>query len=241
MKANPLINILIQPGLLLQNLTTREPDDNQIEVAVRALEEVLKIYSKQILESFKKHMKNGLIPNLFGDRDSQPAYNSVDASLWFIDRVYQYMKYTNDMDFLENNWQTMENIIQNYKNGTDYNIFMDEDYLISHDPGLTWMDVKIGDYHPTPRCRKAVEIQALWYNALMIMNNLAQDLDKNNFFIDLAEKVEKGEGTLGKLVSDDQLMKEAEKTMRKIQKAAESIEEQTPITVLGTIIGIFVP
>jgi phospholipid/cholesterol/gamma-HCH transport system substrate-binding protein len=55
----------------------------------------------------------------------------------------------------------------------------------------------------------------------------------------IAEKVEKGEGTLGKLVSDDQLMKEAEKTMRKIQKAAESIEEQTPITVLGTLIGIF--
>jgi phospholipid/cholesterol/gamma-HCH transport system substrate-binding protein len=55
----------------------------------------------------------------------------------------------------------------------------------------------------------------------------------------IAEKVEKGEGTLGKLVSDDQLMKDAEKTMRKIQKAAESIEEQTPITVLGTIIGIF--
>ncbi|MGQ9646011.1 MAG: MlaD family protein [Thermodesulfobacteriota bacterium] len=55
----------------------------------------------------------------------------------------------------------------------------------------------------------------------------------------IAEKVEKGEGTLGKLVSDDQLMKEAEKTMKKIQKASESIEEQTPITVLGTIIGIF--
>jgi phospholipid/cholesterol/gamma-HCH transport system substrate-binding protein len=55
----------------------------------------------------------------------------------------------------------------------------------------------------------------------------------------VAEKVEKGEGTLGKLISDDQLMKEAEKTMRKMQKAAESIEEQTPITVLGTLIGIF--
>jgi len=55
----------------------------------------------------------------------------------------------------------------------------------------------------------------------------------------IAEKVEKGEGTLGKLVNDDKLMKEAEKTMKKVQKAAEGIEEQTPITVLGTIIGIF--
>ena len=57
----------------------------------------------------------------------------------------------------------------------------------------------------------------------------------------IAEKVEKGEGTLGKLVNDDKLMKEAEKTMKKVQKAAEGIEEQTPISVLGTIIGIFIP
>jgi phospholipid/cholesterol/gamma-HCH transport system substrate-binding protein len=55
----------------------------------------------------------------------------------------------------------------------------------------------------------------------------------------MAEKVEKGEGTLGKLISDDKLVKEAEKTMKKVQKAAEGIEEQTPITVLGTLIGIF--
>jgi phospholipid/cholesterol/gamma-HCH transport system substrate-binding protein len=55
----------------------------------------------------------------------------------------------------------------------------------------------------------------------------------------ITEKVEKGEGTLGKLLSDDKLIKEAEKTMKKVQRAAEGIEEQTPITVLGTIIGIF--
>jgi len=55
----------------------------------------------------------------------------------------------------------------------------------------------------------------------------------------IAEKVEKGEGTLGKLVQDDALMKEAEKTLKKVQKSAEGIQEQTPLTVLGTIIGIF--
>jgi predicted glycogen debranching enzyme len=145
--------------------------------------------SKEILSTFACFCKNGLIPNFFGDRDSKPSYNTVDASLWFIDRVYQYIKYTNDIDFLKDIWCTIESIILNYKNGTDYNIFMDKDYLISHDPGLTWMDVKIGDNYPTPRCRKAVEIQALWYNALMIMTNLAQVLDKKNSYIDLAEKV----------------------------------------------------
>jgi phospholipid/cholesterol/gamma-HCH transport system substrate-binding protein len=51
--------------------------------------------------------------------------------------------------------------------------------------------------------------------------------------------VEKGEGTLGKLIADDQVMKEADKTMKKIQRAAEGFEEQTPVTVLGTILGLF--
>jgi predicted glycogen debranching enzyme len=142
--------------------------------------------AKNILSTFASYCRNGLIPNVFGDRDSKPSYNTVDASLWFIDRVYQYMKYTKDIDFLKDVWGTMENIIHGYKNGTDYNIFMDKDYLISHDPGLTWMDVKLGDYYPTPRCRKAVEIQALWYNALMIMSKLAEILGKKDFYKDLA-------------------------------------------------------
>ncbi len=145
--------------------------------------------ARQILSTFARFCKHGLIPNVFDDRNSEPSYNTVDASLWFIDRIYQYIKYTNDLDFLKDIWETMDSIIRNYENGTEYNIFMDQDYLISHDPGLTWMDVKIGDYYTTPRCRKAVEIQALWYNALMIMNNFSQILNKKNSYIDLAEKV----------------------------------------------------
>jgi glycogen debranching enzyme len=66
---------------------------------------------------------------------------------------------------------------------------MDEDYLISHDPGLTWMDVKLGEYYPTPRGRKAVEIQALWYNALRIMSLFAELTDKENPYQLLAENV----------------------------------------------------
>jgi glycogen debranching enzyme len=68
---------------------------------------------------------------------------------------------------------------------------MDDDFLISHDPGLTWMDVKIDDYYPTPRSRKAVEIQALWYNALMIMSRLSKILGTNDDFADLALSVKK--------------------------------------------------
>jgi predicted glycogen debranching enzyme len=145
--------------------------------------------AKNILQSFSAFCKNGLIPNVFGERDAQPAYNTVDASLWFIDRVYQYLKYTNDVAFAEKLWPTMQSIIDGYKNGTDYGIHMDYDFLISHGEGLTWMDVKLGEYYPTPRAKKAVEIQALWYNALQIMSTLATVLGKNNMYGELAQNV----------------------------------------------------
>lgn len=145
--------------------------------------------AKQMLLSFGEHCKNGLIPNAFMDRDSKAVYNTVDASLWFVDRVCQYLKYTNDLNFLDKIWGTLHSIIDGYKNGTEYNIHMDNDFLISHQEGLTWMDVKIGDCFPTPRSKKAVEIQALWYNALRIMGNLANISSRDDTYSDLAEKV----------------------------------------------------
>ena len=145
--------------------------------------------AKQILLSFSKYCNNGLIPNAFMDRDSVAVYNTVDASLWYIDRVYQYLRYTNDQDTLNKLWNTLNSIVEGYKNGTDYGIHMDNDYLISHGEGLTWMDVKIGDHCPTPRAKKAVEIQALWYNALQIMSNFSHVLGKDDAYCDLAEHV----------------------------------------------------
>lgn len=145
--------------------------------------------AKQILLTLNMHCKHGLIPNAFMDRDSKAVYNTVDASLWYIDRVYQYLKYTNDQKILDKIWKTLQSIMYGYIKGTGFGIKMDDDFLISHGPGLTWMDVKIDGSYPTPRSRKAVEIQALWYNALMIMSNLAQLLGKNDRFIELSEKV----------------------------------------------------
>ncbi|MBN1281053.1 MAG: glycogen debranching enzyme family protein [Candidatus Thermoplasmatota archaeon] len=145
--------------------------------------------AKQILRSFAQYCRNGLIPNVFGERDAQPAYNTVDASLWFIDRLYQYLKYTNDLRFAEEMWPTLQSIIESYLHGTDYAIHMDHDFLISHGEGLTWMDVKIGDAYATPRAKKAVEIQALWYNAVQIMNTLAPLLGKENHYTELARNI----------------------------------------------------
>jgi predicted glycogen debranching enzyme len=147
--------------------------------------------AKQILLSFGKHCKNGLLPNVFMERDSQAVYNTVDAALWYVDRVYQYLKYTNDLRLAEELWPTLQSIIKAYKNGTDYGIHMDSDFLISHGEGLTWMDVKLGDSYPTPRSKKAVEIQALWYNALKIMSSLALRLGKEDLYFDFAEQVKK--------------------------------------------------
>jgi len=145
--------------------------------------------AQEILRCFSKYIRNGLIPNTFIDKDSSILYNTVDASLWYIDRVYQYLKYTNDRYFLSEIWNSLHSIIESYKNGTDFDIKMDSDYLISHAPGLTWMDVKINDYYPTPRSRKAIEIQALWYNALKIMSNLSQITGREDTYYDLSERV----------------------------------------------------
>jgi len=145
--------------------------------------------AKEILQGLKEFCHNGLIPNVFMDRNSEAAYNTVDASLWYIDRVFQYLKYTNDRVFLNEVWHTLKSIIDAYVDGTDYGIYMDDDFLISHKPGLTWMDVKLGDYYPTPRTRKAVEIQALWYNALRIMSKLARMSEKEDDYYNLSEEV----------------------------------------------------
>jgi predicted glycogen debranching enzyme len=145
--------------------------------------------AKQILLSYGMHCKNGLIPNMFMERNAQPVYNTVDAALWYIDRVYQYLNYTNDLTLVGVLWPVLQSIIEGYTHGTDFDIHMDQDFLISHGPGLTWMDVKIGEFYPTPRAKIAVEIQALWYNALRIMSAFAMLLGKNDQYSQVAAQV----------------------------------------------------
>lgn len=133
--------------------------------------------AKEIIRTFAKYCKGGLIPNMFPDEGSEPIYNTVDASLWFFQAVYKYLEYTKDYDFVKTSvYPVLREIITNYKTGTHFNIGMDVDALISageHGTQLTWMDAKVGNWVVTPRHGKPVEINALWYNALEIMNNLA--------------------------------------------------------------------
>ena len=146
--------------------------------------------AKNIIITFSKYIKNGLIPNLIDEKGGQ-AYNSVDASLWYISAVYKYFKYTNDIDLVKNLYPILKSIIDAYINGTDYDIKMDNDGLISAGSAntqLTWMDAKIGDYIPTPRYGKAVEINALWYNALNVLSIFSNIVNKK-FDNDLIVKV----------------------------------------------------
>ena len=131
--------------------------------------------AREILLTFKRYCKDGLIPNSFPDRAGEnPTYDSVDSSLWFVNAVLQYLKYTGDFDFVyEELWGTLRSIIDSYIEGTSFGIRMDDDGLIAHGPRLTWMDVAVGGRPITPREGKAVEVQALWYNSLKAMEALA--------------------------------------------------------------------
>lgn len=132
--------------------------------------------ARSILRSFMGYCHKGLMPNLFPEGESEPLYNTADASLLFINAVYLYFMKTHDVEFLREAWPVMEDIILWYIRGTDYNIHMDEDHLLCAGEGLwqvTWMDVRFEEILPTPRHGKPVEINAYWYNALRIMDVLA--------------------------------------------------------------------
>ncbi len=132
--------------------------------------------ARNILLTFKQYCKEGLIPNVFPDfAGGNPMYNTVDGTLWYVNAVLQYVKYTGDFEFVQKElWTTLKSIIENHVRGTLFDIHMENDGLIAHGPQLTWMDVMVGGRIITPREGKAVEIQALWYSALKIMETLAK-------------------------------------------------------------------
>lgn len=132
--------------------------------------------ARSILTTFLEHERDGLMPNLFPEGGNEPMYNTVDAALLFINCVWLYRCYTGDEEFVQKAWPVMKRIVQRYREGTRFGIHMDADGLIAAGQGLdqvTWMDVRIGEILPTPRHGKPVEINAYWYNALRILEQLA--------------------------------------------------------------------
>lgn len=133
--------------------------------------------ARSIMAEFANHVDRGMLPNRFPDAGETPEYNTVDATLWFFEAVRSLLQYTNDYEFVrENLYAVLSYIVDWHVRGTRYNIHVDDDGLLySGEPGvqLTWMDAKVGDWVVTPRHGKPVEIQALWYNALRVMEQLA--------------------------------------------------------------------
>lgn len=157
--------------------------------------------AKEVLLTMIRDVKYGLVPNGYSGYDNRPLYNSADASLLLFEQVQKYINYTGDYNFIkEEIYPALEKIINAYCGKIDVdgnNIYLDEDGLISSGTEFTqntWMDAKIGNYVVTPRNGKAVEINAMWYNALKIMEDLSikfESKQKATNYKKLADKCKK--------------------------------------------------
>ena len=143
--------------------------------------------AKKVLRAAVKDIECGLVPNTYSEADHVPLYNSVDASLLLFEQVKKYIDYTSDYDFIMKEiYPKLEEIIENYATGIDLddnNIYLDSDGLIVSGTEYTqntWMDAKYAGIAVTPRNGKAVEINAMWYNALKVIQELANKNEEKN-------------------------------------------------------------
>jgi predicted glycogen debranching enzyme len=131
-----------------------------------------------ILQSFARYVRDGLIPNLFPEGSHEGLYHTADATLWFFHALDRYLAYTSDRETLRLLLPTLEQIIAAHVRGTDFGIGVDpSDGLLRQGKegfALTWMDALCDGWVVTPRRGKAVEINALWFNALTLMGQWVQ-------------------------------------------------------------------
>jgi predicted glycogen debranching enzyme len=140
--------------------------------------------AKEILQTFSQYVDQGMLPNRFPDDNEKPQYNTVDATLWYFDAIRRYFEMTKDKELIQELFPILVDIIHWHQKGTRYGIHVDPKDGLLHsgeaDIQLTWMDVKIGDWVVTPRTGKAIEINALWFNALWAMISFAQLLGESS-------------------------------------------------------------
>jgi 4-alpha-glucanotransferase len=138
--------------------------------------------ARRILTTFARYLDRGMLPNVFPGAGETPEYNTVDAALWYVEAWRAYVEATNDRTALAAHFDALEDLVDWHRRGTRFGIAMDpQDALLrAGEPGvqLTWMDARIGDWVVTPRIGKPVEINALWYNALVAMTGFARRLGR---------------------------------------------------------------
>lgn len=151
--------------------------------------------AKSVLTTFAQAADEGMIPNRFDDRTGTAYFNSVDASLWFINAAFQYLNATGDSEtFTQQLLPTIRWIIDSYYKGTRFGICADSDGLITagnQETQLTWMDAKCNGVTFTPRYGKAVEVNALWYNALCLIAQfyVGREVENAKRYKSMADKV----------------------------------------------------
>jgi len=133
-----------------------------------------------VLRTYANYVDQGMLPNRFPEAGEVPEYNTVDATLWFFVALWSYLQATDDLDLAKELYPLLVDIIEWHMRGTRYGIGMDssDGLLRAGQPGvqLTWMDAKVEDWVVTPRYGKPVEVNALWYNALRIVDEVGRRL-----------------------------------------------------------------
>ncbi|MGR9086500.1 MAG: amylo-alpha-1,6-glucosidase [Gammaproteobacteria bacterium] len=140
--------------------------------------------ARRILNTFARFIDRGMLPNVFPGTGEKPEYNTADAALWYVEAWRAYAEAVGDWASVREIYPVLEAILRWYRQGTRFGIAVDErDGLVTagrEGVQLTWMDAKVGDWVVTPRIGKAVEINALWYNALETMARFASKLDRSD-------------------------------------------------------------
>jgi predicted glycogen debranching enzyme len=148
-----------------------------------------------ILRTFAHYVRDGLIPNMFPEGEKQGLYHTADASLWFFHALARYLDYTGDRQTLRLILPKLLEIFDRHLHGTHFGIGVDpKDGLLRQGEAgyqLTWMDAKVGDWVVTPRRGKAVEINALWYNALRLLENWLREEQGDQAAWPAAEQAER--------------------------------------------------
>jgi predicted glycogen debranching enzyme len=145
--------------------------------------------ARGILLTFARHLRDGLIPNLFPEGDQEGWYNTADATLWFFHAIDRYVAASNDVDTLRDLLPALDEIVRLHLAGTRFGIRVDGDGLLTQGAphfALTWMDAKVGDWVVTPRRGKTVEINALWYNAVRLLADWRRSVDRDAADLDSA-------------------------------------------------------
>ncbi|HSM80064.1 MAG TPA: amylo-alpha-1,6-glucosidase [Nodosilinea sp.] len=136
--------------------------------------------ARLILQTFARYLDQGMLPNAFPESGAAPHYNTVDATLWYFEALRAYHQSTADLGLIEDLFPQLQTVITWHCKGTRHGIRVDpaDGLLAAGEAGvqLTWMDAKVGDWVVTPRVGKPIEVNALWYNALLVMADLARRL-----------------------------------------------------------------